>query len=101
MGVNQDIASAKVYMSRTNRRIEKQRHLIERSRNAQTVATARDLVEVLTALLANVEHRHQRLKATWGKPRPEKGSRACETRTACRMRIELGAYDRKPSWGPR
>jgi hypothetical protein len=62
VGVNQDIASAKVYMSRANRRIEKQRHLIKRSRNALTVATARDLVEVLTALLANVEHRHQRLQ---------------------------------------
>jgi hypothetical protein len=58
VGVKQDIASAKVYMARTNRRIEKQRHLIERSRDAQTVATARDLVEVLTALPANVEHRH-------------------------------------------
>ena len=62
MDVKQDIASAKVYMARTNRRIEKQRHLIERSRNAQTIATARDLVEVLTALLANVEHRHQHLQ---------------------------------------
>ena len=62
MGLKQDIASAQVYMSRTNRRIEKQRHLIGRSRNEQTVATARDLIEVLTALLANVEHRHQRLQ---------------------------------------
>ena len=68
MGVNQDIAaSAKIYMSRTNRRIEKQRRLIERSRNARTVATARDSVDVLTALLANVEHRHQRLKDNLGK----------------------------------
>jgi hypothetical protein len=66
VNVNQNIASAKVYISRTNRRIEKQRHLIERSRNAQTVATVRDLVEVLTALLANVERRHQRLKDTLG-----------------------------------
>jgi hypothetical protein len=67
MGLKQDIASAQVYMSRTNRRIEKQRHLIGRSRNVQTVATARDLVEVLTALLANVEHRHQRLQDKAGK----------------------------------
>jgi hypothetical protein len=59
VGVKQDIASAKVYMARTNRRIERQRHLIERSRNAHTIATARDLVEVLTAFLANVEHKHQ------------------------------------------
>jgi len=67
VGVKQDIADAKVYMARTNRRIERQRHLIERSRNAQTVATARDLVEVLTVLLANVEHRHQRLQDKAGK----------------------------------
>ena len=67
MGLQQDIASAKVYMSRTTRRIEKQRHLIGRSRNEQTVATAQDLVEVLTALLANVEHRHQRLQDRAGK----------------------------------
>jgi hypothetical protein len=66
VGVKQDIASAKVYMARTNRRIEKQRYLIGRSRNAHTVATARDLVEVLTALLANVEHRHQYLQARRG-----------------------------------
>ena len=58
MGIKQDIASATVYMSRTNRRIEMQRRLIARSRNAKTVATARDLVDVLTVLLANVEHRH-------------------------------------------
>jgi hypothetical protein len=62
VGVKQDIARAKVYMARTNRRIEKQRYLIGRSRNAHTVPTARDLVEVLTALLANVEHRHQHLQ---------------------------------------
>jgi hypothetical protein len=68
VGVKQDIASAKVYMSRTSRRIEKQRHLIGRSRNAQTVATARDLIEVLTALLANVEYRHQRLHDQAGRP---------------------------------
>ena len=61
MGLKQEIAGAEAYMSRTNRRIEKQRHLIGRSRNEQTVATARDLVDVLTALLANVEYRHQRL----------------------------------------
>jgi hypothetical protein len=41
--------------------------VIGRSRNVQTVATARDLVEVLTALLANVEHRHQRLQDKAGK----------------------------------
>jgi len=75
VGVKQDIASAKVYMARTNRRIERQRHLIERSRNAQTVATARDLVEVLTVLLANVEHRHQRLQKETGSMSAAQGAR--------------------------
>lgn len=62
MGLKQDIAGAEAYISRTSKRINKQRHLIGRSRNVETGATARDLVEVLTALLANVEHQHQRLQ---------------------------------------
>jgi hypothetical protein len=54
---------AEAYIARTSKRISKQRHLIVHSRNEQTVATARDLVEVLTALLTNVEHRHHRLQS--------------------------------------
>jgi len=46
MGLQQDIASAEAYIARANRRIGKQRHLIDRSSNEQTVATA---------LLINVE----------------------------------------------
>ena len=55
MGLKQDIAGTEVYMARATRRIGKARHLIGRSPNGQTVATAGELVEVLTALLANVE----------------------------------------------
>ena len=44
MGLQQDIASAEAYIARANRRIGKQRHLIDR-----------DLVDVLSALLINVE----------------------------------------------
>jgi hypothetical protein len=62
MGLKQDIAGTEVYMARATRRIGKARHLIGRSPNGQTVATAGELVEVLTALLANVEHRHQQLR---------------------------------------
>ena len=62
MSLKQDIAGAEVYMARANRRIGKARHLIGRSPNGQTVATAGELVEVLTALLANVEHRHRQLR---------------------------------------
>jgi len=58
VGVKQEVVGAEAYIARANRRIGKQRHLIARSRNQQTVATAQDLVEVLTALLANVERQH-------------------------------------------
>ena len=62
MSLRRDIAGAEAYIARTSRRIVKQRSLIGRSRNEETVATARDLVAVLTALLKNVEHQHQRLR---------------------------------------
>ena len=62
MSLRQDIAGAEAYIARTSRRIVKQRSLIGRSRNEETVATARDLVAVLTSLLKNVEHQHQRLR---------------------------------------
>jgi hypothetical protein len=63
MDLRREIAGAEAYIARTSKRISKQRHLIVHSRNEQTVATARDLVEVLTALLTNVEHRHHRLQS--------------------------------------
>jgi len=62
MSLRRDITSAEVYITRANRRIVKQRSLKGRSRNEETVTTARDLVAVLTALLKNVEHQHQRLR---------------------------------------
>ena len=62
MGLKQDIAGTEVYMARATRRIGKARHLIECSPNGQTVATARELIDVLTTLLANVEHQHRRLR---------------------------------------
>lgn len=62
MGLKQDIAGAEAYITRANRRIEKQRGLIGRSRDPAIVATAQDLVDVLTTLRANVEHQHQRLQ---------------------------------------
>jgi hypothetical protein len=60
VGLKQDIVGAEAYIAKANRRIGKQRHLMGRSRNRQTVATARDLIEVLTALLANVERQQGR-----------------------------------------
>ena len=62
MGLKQNIAGAEVYVARANRRIGKARRLIGRSPNGETVATARELVEVLTTLLANVEYRHRQLQ---------------------------------------
>jgi hypothetical protein len=62
MGLKQDIAGTEVYMARANRRIGKQRRLMERSPNQQTIATAQEVIEVLTTLLVNVEHRHRRLQ---------------------------------------
>jgi hypothetical protein len=70
VGVKQDVVGAEAYIARANRRIGKQRHLIARSRNQQTVATAQDLVEVLTALLANVERQHGgKLRDGWAMER--------------------------------
>ena len=64
MGWKQDIVGTRVYIDRANKRIGKARHLIGHSPNRETVATARELVDVLTRLLANVEHTHQRLQRT-------------------------------------
>jgi hypothetical protein len=62
MGLKRDIARAEAYITRANRRIGKHRHLIGHSPDRQTVATAREVVEVLTTLLVNVEHQHRRLQ---------------------------------------
>jgi len=56
----EQVIDAEVYIERANRRIAKQRHLIARSRNPLTVAATQDLVEVLAALLANVERQSGR-----------------------------------------
>ena len=63
MGREQDIQNGKVYMRRADRRLGKQRHLIARSANKQTVADTRDLVAVLSILRANVKRRHDLLQA--------------------------------------
>jgi hypothetical protein len=60
--MKRDFSGAEVYIARANRLIEKHRGLIGRSRNQQNVAAARDVVEVLTILRANVEHRYRRLQ---------------------------------------
>jgi hypothetical protein len=60
MSLREDIAGGEAYVSRANRLIGKHRGLIKRSRNLQTKSTAEDVVEVLTVLLASVEHQHQR-----------------------------------------
>ena len=58
MGLQQDIARSEAYITRANRRIEKQRRVADRSHNPRTADTARDLVCVLTVLVANVERKH-------------------------------------------
>ena len=60
MSLRKDIAGGEAYISRVNRLIGKHRGLIARSRNQQTISTARDVVEVLTVLLPSVEHQHHR-----------------------------------------
>ena len=67
MGAKQNVAGAEAYIVRASRRIEKQRYLIGRSRNQQTVAIAQDLVVVLSALLANVERQHERASGSSGR----------------------------------
>jgi hypothetical protein len=62
MDLKQDIARREAYIAQASRRIEKQRRLIGRSRNGQTVAAARDLVELLRSLLLNVERQHGQLQ---------------------------------------
>ena len=59
MGLKEERVAADNYIARANRRIAKERGLISRSRNPETVAIAKELVEVLTILCSNVEH-HRR-----------------------------------------
>jgi len=60
MSLREDIAGGEAYISRANRLIGKHRGLIARSGNQKTISTAQDVVQVLTVLLANVEHQRRR-----------------------------------------
>ena len=72
MDLKQNIAGAEVYIARANRRIGKQRYLIVHSPNRQTVDRAREVIDVLTILLLNVEHQRHRLHAkTAARLRPQ------------------------------
>ena len=62
MGLEQDIASTAAYITRASRRINRHNRVAARSRNPRTVATARDLVSVLTVLLGNVQRKHRLLR---------------------------------------
>jgi hypothetical protein len=63
MGLQDDIASGATYIAQANRCLGKQRYLLDRSRNQQTIATVQGLVEVLSALLVNVERQQSRRRA--------------------------------------
>jgi hypothetical protein len=84
MGLKQDIAGAEVYIARANRRIGKHRHLIEHSPNRQTVDRARDVIDVLTILLLNVEHQHHRLHTTQTAARLRPRVRKSALNSSCR-----------------
>ena len=62
MGVKQNMASTQAYITRASKRIKRQRRVADRSRNPRTANAARDLVCVLTVLLANVERKHRFLQ---------------------------------------
>ena len=64
MAVRQDIDRADAYIARTDRRIEKHRSLMRRSRDVQTIAITRDLVTVLAVFRGNVENRRRYLQQT-------------------------------------
>jgi hypothetical protein len=63
MGLQDNIASGATYIAQANRCLGKQRYLLDRSRNQQTIATVQGLVEVLSALLVNVERQQSRRRA--------------------------------------
>ena len=73
MSLRKDIAAGEAYISRANRLIGKHRLLIARSRNQETISTAQDVVEVLTVLLASVEHQHRRRTEPKSARRPRAG----------------------------
>ena len=73
MSLRKDIAGGEAYISRANRLIGKHRGLIARSRNQETISTAQDVVEVLTVLLASVEHQYQRRIEAKSAKRPRPG----------------------------
>ena len=73
MSLREDIAGGEAYISRANRLIGKHRGLIARSRNQETISTAQDAVEVLTVLLASVEHQHRRRMEVRSRTRPRAG----------------------------
>jgi hypothetical protein len=73
MSLREDIAGGEAYISRTNRLIGKHRGLIARSRNEETISTARDVVEVLIVLLASVEQQHQRRIEAGKETRADRG----------------------------
>jgi hypothetical protein len=61
MNLKEERAAAEVYIARADRRIAKERGLIDRSRNPETIAIAQELVEVLTILRDNVKHHRREL----------------------------------------
>jgi hypothetical protein len=71
--MRKEIAGGEAYIRRANRLIGRHRGLIARSRNQETISTAQDAVEVLTVLLASVEHQYRRrIEAkSAGRPRPD------------------------------
>jgi hypothetical protein len=62
MSLSQDIAHADEYIAKASKNIKKQRRLLVRTRNPQTAARAQNLLDLLTALLANVEQNREMLK---------------------------------------
>jgi hypothetical protein len=60
MTESHDIAAADRYIGRARRNIEKQQRRLS-SRNPQTAATAESLVELLSAMLSNVERKRRKI----------------------------------------
>jgi hypothetical protein len=73
MTLREDIAGGEAYISRANKLIDKHRHLIARSRNQETISIAQDVIEVLTILLASVEHQQRRWMEARSARRPRAG----------------------------
>ena len=73
MSLRKDIAGGEAYISRANKLIRRHCGLIARSRNQETISTAQDVVEVLTVLLASVEHQYRRRIEAKSARRPRTG----------------------------